>query len=593
MRRLIAAALALLLVLAGCAGGTATPIAPEDGDAGAPEAPALPGGQSGAPTDKSGPEAGDGQTSPEKDDLDIPESPEAPGLPDDSDTASPPDDSDTPNPPEDEGAPGTENKPLPEDGGQKAGDVPDIPDTVNPADAPGTVDIPEKGGGEKPDIPSGRLPGARPSSAGKLAVNGRYLVSQDGRAVQLRGVSTHGLAWYPQYVNGQLFRELSEDWGCSAVRLALYTQEYGGWCSGGDREALLKLIYDGVRYASESDMYAIVDWHILSDGDPNTHRSEALDFFRTVSRELKDSGNVLYEICNEPNGGVTWASVRSYALEVIAAIRENDPDAVILVGTPNWCQYLDEAVKDPITEYGNIMYTLHFYAATHTDSLRKTMLDALDAGLPVFVSEFGICDASGNGRIDEAEADKWMEELDLNTVSAVMWSLSNKAESASIISSSCQKTSGFTQDDLSQAGRWLLKALNGEPSAPETQEPRKPETPTDPSGPEVLPGIPGPSFDEPSGGDGEVSWVLEAVNSWESGGRRYCQYALTVVNETDRELSTWSAEPDMGGEFALESFWNGVFEVSGNKINVTPADYNSVIPARGSVRDIGFIVSFG
>jgi endoglucanase len=75
----------------------------------------------------------------------------------------------------------------------------------------------------------------------------------------------------------------------------------------------------------------------------------------------------------------------------------------------------------------------------------------------VLVSEFGICDASGNGGIDEAEADKWMEFLDERNIGRICWNLSNKNESSALLSSSCQKTSGWTDADLSQEGKWLKK----------------------------------------------------------------------------------------------------------------------------------------
>ena len=120
----------------------------------------------------------------------------------------------------------------------------------------------------------------------------------------------------------------------------------------------------------------------------------------------------MYEICNEPNGQTSWADIKKYAKEVISVIRSKDEDGVILVGTPNWSQYVDQAAQDPITEYSNIMYTLHFYAATHKESLRKTMTEAVNAGLPIFVSEFGICDASGNGVVDLEQARQWIKTMD-------------------------------------------------------------------------------------------------------------------------------------------------------------------------------------
>ena len=118
-----------------------------------------------------------------------------------------------------------------------------------------------------------------------------------------------------------------------------------------------------------------------------------------MSEAFADNDNVLYEICNEPNSGTSWDSIKSYAEEVIPAIREQKPDAVILVGTPTWSQEIDKAAASPLT-FDNIMYTLHFYAGTHKDDLRNRLETCAQNNLPVFVSEFGMCDASGNGAND-------------------------------------------------------------------------------------------------------------------------------------------------------------------------------------------------
>lgn len=290
---------------------------------------------------------------------------------------------------------------------------------------------------------------------GALQVKGAHLCGSNGKPVQLKGVSTHGLAWFPQYVNQKLVKELHQNWNANVLRLAMYTAEYGGYCTGGDQKELKRLIDQGVYYATKEHMYAIIDWHILSDGNPNTYLSEAKKFFKEMSKKYADHENVIYEICNEPNGGTSWADIKSYAKKVISVIRKNDRDAVILVGTPNWSQFVNEAVADPIKNEHNIMYTMHFYAATHKDELRSTLKSAYKAGLPVFVSEYGICEASGNGNVDKKEAKKWVKLLDSCKISYVAWNLSNKNEASALIGPSCTKTYGFTKKELSAQGKWV------------------------------------------------------------------------------------------------------------------------------------------
>ena len=444
------------------------------------------------------------------------------------------------------------------------------------------TDTTETKPGKTDTTPDTRTGLARPSNAGALRVLGADLVGSDGKKVQLRGISTHGLAWYPDYVNLKLFHELSEDWGVNAVRLAMYTAEYGGYCSGGDREALYELITDGARWAKDCDMYVIIDWHILSDGDPNTNAGNAAGFFDRVSRELSYMDNVLYEICNEPNGSTGWPDIKRYAEKIIPVIRQNDPDAVILVGTPQWCQRVDLAAEDPLG-FDNVMYTLHFYAATHKGELRERMERAVRDGIPIFVSEFGICDASGSGNIDTAEADRWVEAMDSLNISYMMWSLSNKAESASAISSSCQKTSGFASSDLTDTGRWLLKTLSGRPAS--SGPPAVPTEPV-PSGTSPSGTVPSPQT-PPSDDEGRFEWTLEAVNSWASDDGEYCQYTLTVKN-TGGDAESWSVDIPVDGE--IVNSWNGIFTKTAGGYNVKSMDYNGKLSTGEHTGDIGFIV---
>lgn len=310
---------------------------------------------------------------------------------------------------------------------------------------------------------------------GALAVSGTKLVSQKtGKPVVLRGVSTHGINWdvgYP-YISKAAFQTLRDNYGVNAVRLAMYTTEYYGYCDKGSaqesqstvQKTLKERIDAGVSAATELGMYVIIDWHVLNDQNPNKYKKEAKDFFKEMSKKYANQDNVLYEICNEPNGGTSWSDISSYAKAVIPVIRANDKDAVVLVGTPSWSQDVDVASKSPLS-YDNIMYSLHFYAATHKDSYREKLRTALANGLPVMVTEFGVSEASGAGSINTGEAKKWLDLLDANEISYFAWSLSNKAESASLLKAGTGKKSGWKSSDLSAAGKWIFnqyKSRGGE-----------------------------------------------------------------------------------------------------------------------------------
>ena len=450
-----------------------------------------------------------------------------------------------------------------------------------------------------------KTPGiASPSRCGALQVKGTALTDQDGNPVQLRGISTHGLAWFPGYVNEDCFRELREDWQANVIRLAMYTAENGGYCTDGDKDKLKKLVQDGVAYATENDMYVIIDWHVLSDQNPNTYIDESKNFFREMSALYADYNNVIYEICNEPNGGTGWQDIKTYAEAVIPVIRENDENAVILVGTPNWSQYVDQAAADPITGYSNIMYTLHFYAATHTDWLRETMTKAVNAGLPIFVSEYGICDASGNGAIDETQADKWVDAMDALGISYVAWNLSNKSETSAIFSSSCGKTSGFMESDLSDSGKWLYHMLT-EKGAAASGGTAGGSGASD-MGNAGGSGASGTGTASGSGASGtgnagasatgsvsgtSLTYTVEMKNSWESEGKTFYQYDISVTNTGSSDCSTWKLDITFTGDITVQNSWSGNYSVDGSTLHVTPVDYNSTIAAGATIKDIGVIVS--
>ena len=294
------------------------------------------------------------------------------------------------------------------------------------------------------------------SAHGRLKVKGVNLVDKKGKTFRLKGFSTHGINWFEQYVNQNAFKDLKK-MGINCIRLAMYTADYNGYCSGGDKAHLEEVIDRGVKACKAEGMYVIIDWHILNDSNPNTNIDEAKKFFRKMSSKYKKYNNVLYEICNEPNSGTTWSDIKKYANTIIDVIRKNDKKAVIIVGTPNWSQRIDEAAGSPIKGQKNIMYALHFYAATHKDDLRNLISKTRQKGLPVIISECNISEASGNGQVDVAEGKKWFETIKKYKLSCIAWSFCNKDETSALIKPGVSKTKGIKKKDLSKTGKFFVK----------------------------------------------------------------------------------------------------------------------------------------
>lgn len=303
-----------------------------------------------------------------------------------------------------------------------------------------------------PSDPKGTTP---VSQHGQLSVKNGQLVDKSGKGYQLRGMSTHGLTWFPEFVNESAFKTLRDDWNTNVVRLAMYVDEWGnGQCYMGNKSGSLELLEKGVDICIKLDMYVIIDWHVLNPGDPSKYTNEAKSFFETVSKRYAKYPNVIYEICNEPNGGASWSgNIKPYAEKIIPVIRKNAPNSVIIVGTPTWSQEIDKPLSDPLS-YKNVMYAFHFYAATHA-GLRSNVENCVAQGLPVFVSEFGTCDASGGGANDFNETQKWLSYFDKQGISYCNWSICNKDETCSVLRPGTSANGNWSDSDLTENGKWM------------------------------------------------------------------------------------------------------------------------------------------
>lgn len=307
-----------------------------------------------------------------------------------------------------------------------------------------------------PSDPKGTTP---VSQHGQLSVKNGQLVDKNGKGYQLRGMSTHGLTWFPEFVNESAFKTLRDDWNTNVVRLAMYVDEWGnGQCYMGNKSGSLELLEKGVDICIKLDMYVIIDWHVLNPGDPSKYTNEAKSFFETVSKRYAKYPNVIYEICNEPNGGASWSgNIKPYAEKIIPVIRKNATNSVIIVGTPTWSQEIDKPLSDPLS-YKNVMYAFHFYAATHA-GLRSNVENCVAQGLPVFVSEFGTCDASGGGANDFNETQKWLSYFDKQGISYCNWSICNKDETCSVLRPGTSANGNWSESDLTENGKWMRNWL--------------------------------------------------------------------------------------------------------------------------------------
>jgi endoglucanase len=296
---------------------------------------------------------------------------------------------------------------------------------------------------------------------GQLSVCGVNLCNEAGEAIQLRGMSSHGLQFFPNCVNADSLAALRNDWKADFIRLSMYVQE-GGLET--DPDGFTAKVNGLVDQATELGLYVIVDFHILTPGDPNVNTDLAKTFFADVTAANADKNNVIYEIANEPNG-VSWDGILTYANAVIPVIRQGSPDSVVLVGTRGFSSLgltdgadEQEILDDPV-DFENIMYTFHFYAASHGAD-RRAVVERAAKSLPLFVSEFGTQTFTGDGNNDLASTTEWLDLLKANKIGYAMWSLSDGRETNSAFQQgTCAGTEYEGNDVLTESGLFIRERI--------------------------------------------------------------------------------------------------------------------------------------
>ena len=323
---------------------------------------------------------------------------------------------------------------------------------------------------------------------GALRVVGSEIQGENGQAAQLMGMSFyHGQhKGGRDFVKRSVVQSLAEDWRSSVVRIPMmYRSEYGtGGGKGYDQDpsGSIQMVDSIVQAAIDVGIYVVIDWHEVS---VIGHQAEAVAFFSQMAQRWGAYPNVIYEIFNEPTSS-SWETIKTYATAVIQAIRQHDPDNLIIVGTRNWCQEVMEPARDPLKDgQGNLMsnvaYSLHFYAsdAGH-QKLRERADSAMAMGIALFSTEWGNSTASGGGALNQGYMDTFMNWMLERKLSWCNWSLSDVPETSAALRNGTWNSQGlidhligstdgnWPDSDLSQSGLFVKRVIleNNPPYTP-------------------------------------------------------------------------------------------------------------------------------
>ena len=257
-----------------------------------------------------------------------------------------------------------------------------------------------------------------------VAINGQ-LCNMSKKPVVVRGMSSDVLSECQGFFGAETVKTLAEDWGVDVIRVAVpadnVTESYVK-----SSEKYFKQTCEIIDLCVKQGIYVIVTWYQSKDGNPLTNQKKATEFFTRIAGVYADCPNLVYEICNEPNGtrtykkkkiNIDWANtVKPYAEAVIKAIRAIDKDNLIIVGTSDYSRDIDKAAKSPIKDI-NVAYSVHFNAYTDGVELQEKIKDAKSKGICVIATEWKATDSSGVSAPHAENAAKWMDFLDENNIS--------------------------------------------------------------------------------------------------------------------------------------------------------------------------------
>jgi endoglucanase len=268
---------------------------------------------------------------------------------------------------------------------------------------------------------------------GQLQVVGTQLLDAAGAPVQLKGVSSNWLTEEtgPFAESKPALTFMRDNWKLSVIRAATPPPVSSGL------QAKVDTI---VQNAIDLGVYVLVDWHTEQAVN---QQDQAVAFFTAMATKYGAYPNVIWEPYNEParpspNAPLyTWAQIKAYHEVVVAAIRSVDPDNLIVLGTPNWSQYVDQAAADPVAGT-NLLYTLHFYSCANTQPFRDRGNTAIAAGIALFVTEFGATYSDGglvpnHNYVCEDETNLWFAWMAQNNISGAAWKLDECGDASCIL----------------------------------------------------------------------------------------------------------------------------------------------------------------
>lgn len=290
---------------------------------------------------------------------------------------------------------------------------------------------------------------------GVIHTSGNQIVDKNNNPIALHGMSLFWSQWGGTFYNEYVIKWLKDDWKCTVIRAACGV-ESGGYLSNPQIE--YSKITSVIDACIKEGIYVIVDWH---DHHAESHLQQSKEFFKSISIKYGGYSNLIYELYNEPLQ-VSWSNViKPYAEEIIKIIRQNDPDNLIIMGSPDWSQAVDSAAGNPVKDV-NLAYSFHFYTGTHKKDLRDRAVTAINKGIALFVTEYGISEANGNGTINFEETLLWLNFVRDYKLSTCNWSIIDKEETSAALKPGANTKGNWNEKELTISGTYIRNYIRSQ-----------------------------------------------------------------------------------------------------------------------------------
>jgi len=293
--------------------------------------------------------------------------------------------------------------------------------------------------------------------------NGKYLVGDNGEQIKIRGIGTHALLQYKNLHTLEAFKSLRR-LGINAIRICVYLEDYTFMHSDNEKawgyinkpDETKVEIEKIVDYCEQLGLYVILDWHVYSwgagSGTGIFHQEEATEFFTYFCTKYKDKPFVMYEIANEPH----HQTIEEYlpyitALHTLIHSIVNNP--IIIIGTCSedntilWNTLKDNNMDD-------IFISPHAYGGSISVDRYKVLWDV---GFPLFNTEWGNAQASGDGAREDSRTIALMKYYHEQNIPQSVWKFTDQSMTCAVLKNTgninAEKyANGFDEKDLSAEG---------------------------------------------------------------------------------------------------------------------------------------------